>query len=799
MLAIPISLVPMALGVLLRPVDLSRAALGGWARRLAGQVQEEWNRARNQLLADTGAATPADLEFRRSEETGLLTGTLVRWRADGGDRTGSLADIAGYFASLRRGRLVVLGAPGAGKTVLAIQFLLDRMATLPEDDTGAAAWEVPVLVSLPSWHVREPDGDDTELYQQLVAWIVSTLTGTYRLPAAVARAMVDGGWVLPVLDGLDEMDAEAELPAEGPHASAGPARRALATVRALNYGVGRPGGIRRFVITCREHRYRELIVGPDVPGRSPAIQDATVITLQPFTPQQVVDYLARRFPDPAHTDVTTPAPLDPRWESVAEEILEHADGVLAATLSSPWRLFVAVTTYHSAVSSPAELVRLAAGHGTTLHDHLIAHLVPAVVEQHPRSASRRYSATDVVRWLSVLAGFLAAERDRGYSGTDLYPDQLWRIAGRRLPRLLHLGVAVGPLLAAAAVLVESGWSEPADAAWLVLASAIPAFLAFPEHRRPIRGDLRRLLRPQRMKLAGFGFLLVAGLAVGAAASAAGDLSGNVSALTAGLVAGAISGGLVGAVGASYRGPVSGAVAASAAFGVAWCVAFGVAVSVTFGWVGIALFAVVVSIVVILLDSTRANDGLYIFLTRYIPADMVVGLGAGMGTSVGVGIGFNIVIGIAFGAASAIGGGLTSWLLRGALSGIVTGTVFVLGDSARPIGRPSRVLLDDLVVAGVVGVLVGLMSGVVGGPVFGVAFGAVGGVVGAFSIGTGLAAVTRFAMACPILAQRRVLPFRLASFLDWAYAAGLLRISGIACQFRHIELQDWASRQISRPG
>jgi hypothetical protein len=35
-----------------------------------------------------------------------------------------------------------------------------------------------------------------------------------------------------------------------------------------------------------------------------------------------------------------------------------------------------------------------------------------------------------------------------------------------------------------------------------------------------------------------------------------------------------------------------------------------------------------------------------------------------------------------------------------------------------------------------------------------------------------------------------LPRHLGAFLHWAYEAGLLRISGVAYQFRHRELQDW---------
>jgi hypothetical protein len=37
-------------------------------------------------------------------------------------------------------------------------------------------------------------------------------------------------------------------------------------------------------------------------------------------------------------------------------------------------------------------------------------------------------------------------------------------------------------------------------------------------------------------------------------------------------------------------------------------------------------------------------------------------------------------------------------------------------------------------------------------------------------------------------RRDELPRRLTGFVDWAYGAGLLRLSGTAIQFRHRDLQ-----------
>jgi len=49
---------------------------------------------------------------------------------------------------------------------------------------------------------------------------------------------------------------------------------------------------------------------------------------------------------------------------------------------------------------------------------------------------------------------------------------------------------------------------------------------------------------------------------------------------------------------------------------------------------------------------------------------------------------------------------------------------------------------------------------------------------------------RFSVSMSMASRAGRLPRHLPSFLDWAYAAGLLRLSGVAIQFRHRELQDW---------
>lgn len=92
------------------------------------------------------------------------------------------------------------------------------------------------------------------------------------------------------------------------------------------------------------------------------------------------------------------------------------------------------------------------------------------------------------------------------------------------------------------------------------------------------------------------------------------------------------------------------------------------------------------------------------------------------------------------------------------------------------------------VAGAVGV--GFFSyGTIGSAVLiGAILAVVCGTVFTFAGGLLWAAAWR-RYAAFLTCTRGRLPWRLGRFLDWAYDAGLLRISGTAYQFRHLELQD----------
>jgi hypothetical protein len=126
------------------------------------------------------------------------------------------------------------GAAGAGKTVLLSRLVVDLLDQIDRAPAGPlpAGARVPVLLSLPACDLGDTTNATSDLLtQRLDAWIIRRLVEDYQLRAGQAAALVGGGRILPVLDGLDEMDP-APATADPTGSSSRP--RAVAVLAALN-------------------------------------------------------------------------------------------------------------------------------------------------------------------------------------------------------------------------------------------------------------------------------------------------------------------------------------------------------------------------------------------------------------------------------------------------------------------------------------------------------------------------------------------------------------------------------------
>jgi hypothetical protein len=122
------------------------------------------------------------------------------WAASPDGLAGSGRDLLKVLEQVPTGRLVVLGQPGAGKTMLMVGLILDVLADRASGDP------TPVLISLASWNPERQD---------LLSWMASQLIIDYPALSATAspdegdrtriEVLLAAGLIFPILDGLDEI------------------------------------------------------------------------------------------------------------------------------------------------------------------------------------------------------------------------------------------------------------------------------------------------------------------------------------------------------------------------------------------------------------------------------------------------------------------------------------------------------------------------------------------------------------------------------------------------------------------
>lgn len=432
------------------------------ADRLAATVQEQWwdevsarELREPQVIPLAWAATRRPVAAPPETVVSTVEGRVLRLSLQGrleGDFPAAAARLAEGYRQVSSGRLVVLGEPGAGKTVLALMLTLGLL------DDRPARTPVPVLLSVSSWDPVNDSLDD---------WIVDTLaTSYYGGRSQVPRLLLDRRMLLPVLDGLDEIPEVARRTA----------------VRALNEACGEGRGV---VVTCRAAEYQDVIE-----GGSPALRRAPVVEVAPVAVPDAVAYL---------NEVNWPEGVD--WEPVHAHVREHPDGPVATALSTPLALSLARAVYRHCGLDPTELLEFNGRHA--VEDHLVDHIIPAAYAPPPGTlpgqgdGDWQREARQAEKWLTYLATYLHRHRERDLAW--------WHMSSRLLSRwaglLVGIGIGMLTMLGMAAVRVAGQDVNYEIVLAFGLVAAVLAMLtwyAAPPDRRPgrvslsFRGSLRRL-------------------------------------------------------------------------------------------------------------------------------------------------------------------------------------------------------------------------------------------------------------------------------------------------------------------
>ncbi|MEN8654902.1 NACHT domain-containing protein [Streptomyces sp. 21So2-11] len=322
-------------------------------------------------------------------------GTRIRSQALEGRLQGGFDDairrLADGYRQIPSGRLVVLGEPGAGKTVLAVMLVLGLLGRRENDAA------VPVLLSVSTWDPVSESLDD---------WIVQSLaTAYYNGRPEVPRRLLDRRLLLPVLDGLDEMPESARRSA----------------VRGINLARGDGRGV---IVTCRSAEYEDVIE-----GGAPVLRRAPVVEVRPVPARDALAYL-RAVEWPEGTD----------WSKVYERLEAEPGSAVSTALSTPLMLSLARTVHQHCPDSPASLLDHDSRH--EVEDYLVDRVIlaayaPLQVPGDPACADPdwRVQADQAERWLTYLARYLHQHRERDLAW--------WLMGGRLLSRWAGPAIGIG--------------------------------------------------------------------------------------------------------------------------------------------------------------------------------------------------------------------------------------------------------------------------------------------------------------------------------------------------------------------
>ena len=299
----------------------------------------------------------------------------VRWTTTSGTAE-RFADIRATFDRALAQRLVILGAAGAGKSVLASKLVRELL------DSRQPADRVPVLLPAASW---TRDCTMTEWITERIVRSQPSLNVRITTGAGekvwLPRELAESG-LIPVIDGLDEL----------------PPDRWSAVISEINAA----GSDSPLVLTSRPEEYHSATADRDV-------SRADVIELEPLTGPEIKDYLAQATDKPAD-----------RWQPVFER-LQDPGSVLAQTLGTPLMTWLARTVYEDRDSRPAGLLDIA--DGAAIEAHLVQEFVPAVYS--PRQTKERKDsfscdAEQATRWLGFLAHRLDRDEQRDIAWWQLF-------------------------------------------------------------------------------------------------------------------------------------------------------------------------------------------------------------------------------------------------------------------------------------------------------------------------------------------------------------------------------------------
>ena len=296
--------------------------------------------------------------------------------------------------------MLVLGAPGSGKTTVMLELLRELLAKAHTD----SEMPIPVVLPLASWALHQKP-------QPLMDWIVREITEKHHIEPRYAQAWLDDGQVVLLLDGLDEVAADHRE----------------ACVLAINE-FRRAHGTVPLAISCRTLDYRQFRMELEVYG---------TLTIQPLSRQQVEEFLDR--PDERFAGAQAALANQPELWDLA---------------STPLMLSIMILAFRG----PGSLGSLAGSTTRGLYNRLFEHYVRNRLASRPAPDQEPHSA---IRRLAFLARQLQRD-DQTVISLDLIspaslPRRLWADGLGGASSLLWTGINMVGMGGVAAAFYGVGW------------------------------------------------------------------------------------------------------------------------------------------------------------------------------------------------------------------------------------------------------------------------------------------------------------------------------------------------------
>ncbi|WP_344870841.1 NACHT domain-containing protein [Allokutzneria multivorans] len=307
-------------------------------------------------------------------------------------------ELGNYFSKKAKGRMVILGAPGSGKSVLLLQLADQLFADAQQSG------RIPLILSLATWDSSKIDLED---------WLIAGTVAELAVKEGLAKRLVREQRIIPLLDGLDEMGTSGET------------SRSMRAVERLNDYIATTPDC-RLVITSRDARlYGRL---------ARRLRDIKIVVISPLTGRQIERHIRTHCEHSERFD---------EWHNVFNWINSQSNHEVCDLLGTPWRLTAAII-YFLDGGDPAALIPKKSENvssGGEYQRRVSAVLMDGFVcARVTASVPTRYVAQNMAQLL-ILARRLTCQKTSEWQNPEIVLHHWWRNVGEEPSRLVHLAIA----------------------------------------------------------------------------------------------------------------------------------------------------------------------------------------------------------------------------------------------------------------------------------------------------------------------------------------------------------------------